>query len=70
MPTWHNRYDFKLKKDKFRIITGRYVIIIQSTTANNDMLKDVEEENYPWINSNDAKGASDNMIFDICLSIC
>ena len=55
MPTWHNSYDFKLKKDEFRIITGRYVTTTQSATANNDMLKDFEEENYLWINSNDAK---------------
>ncbi len=55
MPTWHNRYDFDLHEDEFRVITGRYVTTTQSATANNVMLKDFHEENYLWINNNDAK---------------
>ncbi len=55
MPTWHKRYDFNLHEDKFRVITGRYVTTTQSATANNVMLKDFHEENFLWINDNDAK---------------
>ncbi len=55
MPTWHNRYDFNLKKDEFRVITGRYMTTTQSATANNVMLKDFQQENSLWINNNDAK---------------
>jgi thiosulfate reductase/polysulfide reductase chain A len=55
MPTWHNRYDFSVSQNEFRVITGRYVTTTQSATANNVMLKDFEKENHLWINSNDAK---------------
>jgi len=55
MPTWHKHYDFTLKKDEFRVITGRYVTTTQSATANNIMLRDFHQENYLWINNNDAK---------------
>ena len=55
MPTWHDKYDFILQKDEFRIITGRYVTTTQSATANNAMLKNFNEENYLWINHDDAK---------------
>ena len=55
MPTWHNKYDFKVKEDEFRVITGRYVTSTQSATANNAMLNEFNQESYLWINNNDAK---------------
>ena len=55
IPTWRDSYDFDIPKDKFRVITGRYVTTTQSATANNVMLKDFENENHLWINKNDAK---------------
>ncbi len=55
LPTWRDSYDFKVSKDEFRLITGRYVTTTQTATANNIMLKDFEEENHLWINNNDAK---------------
>ncbi|SFZ98673.1 molybdopterin oxidoreductase, molybdopterin binding subunit [hydrothermal vent metagenome] len=50
MPTWHNRYDFKLSKNEFRVISGRYVTTTQTATSNNEMLKDFQKENHLWIN--------------------
>jgi len=55
MPTWRNEYDFKVKKDHFRFITGRYVAFTQSATTNNIMLRDVIAENELWINEKRAK---------------
>jgi len=55
LPTWRDSYDFKVSKDEFRLITGRYITTTQTATANNIMLKEFEEENHIWINSHDAK---------------
>ena len=55
MPTWQDRYDFKVPENAFRVITGRYVTTTQTATANNEMLKDFHEENHLWINTHDAK---------------
>jgi thiosulfate reductase/polysulfide reductase chain A len=55
MPTWRDEYDFKVAKDSFRLITGRYVTTTQSATANNSMLKDIQESNHIWINNIVAK---------------
>ncbi len=51
IPTWRDEYDFKVPKNKFRLITGRYVTATQTATANNIMLKDFEEINKIWINN-------------------
>ena len=50
MPTWRERYDFKVKDDHFRMITGRYVTGTQSATTNNVMLRDQQPTNHIWIN--------------------
>ncbi len=55
MPTWRDEYDFKVPENKFRLITGRYVTVTQTATANNIMLKDFEETNRLWINNIKAK---------------
>jgi thiosulfate reductase/polysulfide reductase chain A len=55
MPTWHNFYDFRVSKDEFRLITGRYVTSTQTATTNNIMLKEFQEQNYVWINNRVAK---------------
>ena len=55
MPTWQEHYDFKVPKNAFRVITGRYVATTQSATANNEMLKEFYEENALWINDRAAK---------------
>ncbi len=56
IPTWHNsRDDFKVTKDSFRLITGRYVTSTQTATTNNSMLRDIEATNHIWINNQVAK---------------
>jgi len=50
MPTWHDRDDFKVAKESFRIITGRYVTSTQTASTNNIMLRDSEATNHIWIN--------------------
>ncbi|SFV54746.1 Anaerobic dehydrogenases, typically selenocysteine-containing [hydrothermal vent metagenome] len=55
MPTWRDAYDFKVAKDSFRMITGRYVMFTQSATTNNIMLRDLEQTNHVWINNQVAK---------------
>ena len=55
MPAWHNKYDFILPKDNFRLITGRYITSTQTATTNNAMLKEFQEKNYVWINDRVAK---------------
>jgi len=55
VPKWRDEYDFKVSKDSFRLITGRYVFSTQTATANNIMLKDIQKENHLWINRNEAK---------------
>jgi len=55
MPTWHNSYDFRVPKESFRLITGRYVTSTQTATTNNIMLKEFQEQNYVWINNRVAK---------------
>jgi thiosulfate reductase/polysulfide reductase chain A len=58
MPTWHDHFDFKVAKDSFRLITGRYIFSTQTATANNRMLKDIEKTNHIWINDRVAKKLS------------
>jgi thiosulfate reductase/polysulfide reductase chain A len=55
MPTWKSSYDFKVPKDAFRLITGRYVTSTQTATTNNIMLKEFKEKNNLWINATIAK---------------
>lgn len=55
MPTWRDEYDFRVTKDSFRMITGRYVMFTQSATTNNKMLRDLEATNHIWINDKIAK---------------
>jgi thiosulfate reductase/polysulfide reductase chain A len=52
MPTWQDKYDFKVPDNEFRVISGRYVTTTQTATSNNEMLKDFQEENHLWINNN------------------
>lgn len=58
IPTWHDRDDFKVAKDSFRIITGRYVTSTQTASTNNIMLRDIEATNHIWINDAVAKRMS------------
>jgi thiosulfate reductase/polysulfide reductase chain A len=55
MPTWHECDDFKVEKDQFRVITGRYVTSTQTASTNNSMLRDIQESNVVWINDKVAK---------------
>ncbi len=55
MPSWRDEYNFQVKKDKFRFITGRYVMFTQSATTNNIMLRDLMSTNHLWINDKKAK---------------
>ena len=55
MPSWRDEYDFKVAKNKFRFITGRYVIFTQSATTNNVMLRDLMKTNHAWINNKKAQ---------------
>ncbi|NOZ90898.1 MAG: molybdopterin-dependent oxidoreductase [Epsilonproteobacteria bacterium] len=55
MPTWRDKYDFKVKNGHFRMITGRYVTETQSATTNNIMLRDFYQTNHIWINNQVAK---------------
>jgi thiosulfate reductase/polysulfide reductase chain A len=55
MPAWHDSYDFKVDKGRFRMITGRYVMFTQSATTNNIMLRDIMATNHLWINDEVAK---------------
>jgi thiosulfate reductase/polysulfide reductase chain A len=55
IPRWRDQYDFKVAKNQFRLITGRYVTSTQTATTNNAMLRDMQERNYLWINNNVAK---------------
>jgi thiosulfate reductase/polysulfide reductase chain A len=50
LPIWRDEYDFKVHKDKFRLLTGRYVAFTQSATTNNSMLRDLIPTNHIWIN--------------------
>ncbi len=61
MPTWRDEYDFKVEKDTFRMITGRYVMFTQSATTNNIMLRDLEKTNHIWINDKVAKSKNINL---------
>ncbi len=54
MPSWRDEYDFKVKKGKYRFITGRYVMFTQSATTNNIMLRDLMQTNHLWINKKEA----------------
>ena len=58
MPTWRDEYDFKVPKNAFRLITGRYVMFTHSATTNNIMLRDIMKTNHIWINNNVAKELS------------
>lgn len=55
LPTWHDSYDFKVAKESFRMITGRYVTSTQTASTNNVMLRDIEATNHIWINDSVAK---------------
>jgi thiosulfate reductase/polysulfide reductase chain A len=55
MPAWNDSYDFKVKKEHFRLITGRYITSTQSASTNNSMLRDIQESNHLWLNSGVAK---------------
>jgi thiosulfate reductase/polysulfide reductase chain A len=55
MPTWRDSYDFKVKKDSFRLITGRYITSTQTASTNNEMLRDFVKTNHLWINDKVAK---------------
>jgi len=55
MPTWREGDDFKVPKDSFRMITGRYITSTQTATTNNSMLRDIQESNSVWINDKVAK---------------
>jgi len=55
LPTWHDSYDFKVKENSFRMITGRYVTSTQTASTNNVMLRDIEATNHIWINDSVAK---------------
>ncbi len=50
IPKWRESYDFVVPENSFRLITGRYISGTQSATANNIMLKDIQEVNKLWIN--------------------
>lgn len=50
MPVWKDEYNYKVPKNKFRLLTGRHAQFTQSGTANNSMLRDLMMENYIWIN--------------------
>jgi len=55
MPSWRDEYDFKVKKEHFRLITGRYVTTTQTATTNNIMLKEFNPTNKLWLNNVVAK---------------
>ncbi len=50
MPTWHDKWNFKVPEGKFRLVTGRHAQFTQSGTTNNMMLRDLIPTNYVWIN--------------------
>jgi thiosulfate reductase/polysulfide reductase chain A len=55
MPAWHESYDFKPSPGKYRLLTGRYVTVTQTSTANNAMLAEFMRTNHLWINDKEAK---------------
>jgi len=55
MPSWRDEYDFQVPKDKFRMITGRYVSDTQTASTNNIILRELMQTNHIWINSQIAK---------------
>ena len=55
MPSWRDEYDFVVPKDKFRMITGRYVSDTQTASTNNIILRELMQTNHIWINSQIAK---------------
>jgi len=55
MPTWNDKAYKKAPKGQFRFITGRHAYFTQDATQNNAMLLDLMNENYLWINAEDAK---------------
>ena len=44
-----------MPKDRFRLITGRYVTSTQSAATNNSMLRDIQDTNFIWINDKKAE---------------
>ena len=54
-PKWRDEYNFRVSKDKFRLITGRTIYNTQSATANNEMLRELFYQNHIWINTKEAK---------------
>jgi len=71
MPAWRDEYDFVVAKDRFRLITGRYIINTQSATANNAMLKDMIHSNNLWINIADANklGIKNDDLLEVSSSV-
>jgi len=71
MPTWRDEYDFKVKKNHFRFITGRYVNLTQSATTNNAVLKEITPENKLWINDKIAQklGIKEDDLVEVSSSI-
>lgn len=55
MPTWREEYNFVVPKDKFRMITGRYISDTQTASTNNIMLRELMQTNHIWINNQIAK---------------
>ena len=51
IPAWRDSYDFKVAKNRFRLITGRYVTSTQTASTNNEMLRDIQKTNHIWINN-------------------
>ena len=71
IPLWRDEYDFEVPKDRFRLITGRYITSTQSATTNNSMLRDMQSTNFIWINDKKAKelNIKDRDIVEVSSSI-
>jgi len=55
MVAWRDEYDFKVKDNHFRLITGRYITSTQTASTNNIMLKEFNPTNKLWLNNKVAK---------------
>ena len=55
MPTWVDADYVKVPEGKFKFISGRHAQFTQNATQNNIMLLELMNENYVWINDEDAK---------------
>ena len=54
MPTWEDKDYVRVPEGKFKFISGRHAQFTQNGTQNNIMLLELMNENYVWINDNDA----------------